>query len=94
MGTITIIKDDKLFKADAKQAKQLLQEIFEIEKPVSNENEFSERLTRREAAKFLDCSYQTMYNYSREGVLMPMGHGRKQFYLKSDLIEFLNTKNQ
>ena len=94
MGTITIMKDDKLFQADAKQAKQLLQEIFEIEKPVSNEKSFSERMDRRAAAKFLDVSYQTMYNYVKSGIIKEHGIGRKRFFYKSDLIEVSQSQNK
>lgn len=85
-----------VFITDKDELKRTIKEVLlEAQNLSTNkENEFSERLTRREAAKFLGCSYQTMYNYSREGVLMPRGHGRKQFYLKSELIEFFNTKNQ
>lgn len=34
-----------------------------------------------------------MSNYVKRGLLKPRGHGRKQFYLKPDLIEFFNRQN-
>lgn len=50
-----------------------------------------ERLTRQQAAKFLEVSYQTMYNYTRDGLVKEHGIGKKKFYLKSELIEALKN---
>jgi hypothetical protein len=50
-----------------------------------------ERLTRRQAAKFLDVSYQSIDNYVKRGLVKPRGIGKKQFYLKSELIEVLKN---
>ncbi|HDR50863.1 MAG TPA: DNA-binding protein, partial [Mariniphaga anaerophila] len=50
-----------------------------------------ERLTRRQAAKFLDISYQTMYNWTREGIVKEHGAGKKKFYLKGELLEVIKN---
>lgn len=50
-----------------------------------------ERLTRRQAAKFLDISYQTMYNWTRDGIVKEHGAGKKKFYLKRELMEVINN---
>lgn len=71
--------------------KQIVREAIKEEQATTYKPEIlGEKLTRREAAKFLGCSYQTMANYLSKGILKPRGHGRKQFYIKQDLIDFLN----
>lgn len=75
------------------QLKKLLREVLN-EAPKGNEKteDFSERLTRFEAAKYLKVTPQTMSNYVKKGLLKPRGYGRKQFYLEPDLNEFLKRK--
>ncbi len=81
----------ELIVVNPDQLKKIVREaVKEGRNNPNTEIEFGERLTRREAAKFLDVSYQTMYNYAKTGDLKPRGHGRKQFYLKTDLIDFFN----
>ena len=46
----------------------------------------TERKNRREAAKFLDVSYQTASNWTKSGIIKEHGQGRKKFYLRSELI--------
>lgn len=76
------------------QLKKLFREVLnEAQKANEKTQDFSERLTRFEAAKFLEVTPQTMSNYVKRGLLKPRGHGRKQFYLKPDLIEFFNRQN-
>ena len=52
-----------------------------------------ENMDRRMAAKFLGVSYQTMYNWTKSGVVIEHGHGRKKFYLRSELINSMISKD-
>ncbi|MBN2893260.1 MAG: helix-turn-helix domain-containing protein [Bacteroidales bacterium] len=54
----------------------------------------SDRLTRREASKFLGCSYQTIYNYLKQGLLREHGIQKKKFFLRSELIEFITNNDK
>lgn len=56
------------------------------------ENDISERMTRRQAAKFLQVSYQSIYNYKKAGLLREHGTTGKKFFLKNELIEFITNK--
>lgn len=53
--------------------------------------DLTEKLDRRKAAKFLGVSYQTMYNWTRSGLVREHGQGRKRFYLRSELIEAMQN---
>ena len=80
-----------------KELKEGFREIIreELRANRSNEPDMSpgERLTRRQAAKFLEVSYQTMYHWTRDGILKEHGAGKKKFYLKSELIEVIKSNN-
>lgn len=51
----------------------------------------TEKMNRRQAAKFLDISYQTMNAWTKKGIIKEYGHGRKKFYLRSELIESMQN---
>ncbi len=50
------------------------------------EEEFAERITRKEAAEFLGVSYFTMHKWVKNGTIKERGIGRKKYFLKSDLL--------
>lgn len=84
--------NEKVFIATDRQTlSELLKEIF-----VSNKKEeetpdiVNGRKTQREAAKFLGVSYQTVGNWTKAGLLKKHGHGRKFYFLESELIETIN----
>jgi hypothetical protein len=55
------------------------------------ELKIEEKLDRRQSAKFLGVSYQTMYNWTKAGVVKEHGKGRKKFYLRPELIEAMKN---
>ncbi len=57
------------------------------------EHEPKDRMTRRQAAKFMDVSYQTMYNYTKAGIIKEHGTTGKKFYLKKELIEVIKNNS-
>jgi hypothetical protein len=79
-------------KAELKEAFKEFAKEAEAEAK-TNPVEQSERMNRREAAKFLDVSYPTMHLWTKKGVLKEHGQGRKKFYLKSELIEVLKQNS-
>jgi len=56
-------------------------------------NEVPERLTRRAAARFLDVSYQTMYNYVKQGIIKEHGTKGKKFFFRDELMEAIKNEN-
>lgn len=81
-----------LFITTRDELKQILSEILlEIQKPQINAD-VSNRLTRRQASRFLDISYQTMYNWTRSGIVKEHGAGKKKFYLRSELMEVIRNE--
>mgnify|MGYP004701051297 CR=1 FL=1 len=82
--TIAIIK--------VKELRQILREEFQAANAAEKQPEPAERLTRRQAAKFLQVSYQSMYNYTKAGLLREHGTTGKKFFLKKELIEFITNK--
>ena len=75
-----------------KELKEILLEIFKETTTVDPEDlKMEEKMDWRNAAKFLGVSYQTMYNWTKSGVLKEIGHGRKKFYLRHNLIEAMKN---
>lgn len=72
---------------------ELTEAIREAVKEASAESpkiNLLERMNRRSAAEFIGVSYQTMYNWTKSGLLKEHGIGRKKFYLRQELIEAIN----
>jgi len=69
----------------------LLEILQELREPVSQDYKNDDKMNRRNAAKFLGVSYQTMYNWTRDRVVKEHGHGRKKFYLRLELIEAMKS---
>ena len=55
--------------------------------------DLSEKMDRRQAAKFLGVSYTTMYNWLKDGILKEHGYSRKKFFLRSELIESMQNNS-
>jgi hypothetical protein len=81
---IYIIEESSLRKIIAEELSKLIS-------PPNSDYDAKERLTRRAAAKFLDISYQTMYNWTRDGILTEHGSNGKKFYLRSELINVMKN---
>lgn len=63
------------------------EEISETQKDFKPELNQVEKMDRRQAAKFLGVSYTTMYNWLKDGAITEHGHGRKKYFLRSELID-------
>lgn len=53
----------------------------------------ADKMIRRQAAKFLGVSYQTMCNWTKSGIVKEHGQGRKKFYMRSELIEAMKNNS-
>lgn len=47
-------------------------------------------ITREKAAKMLDISLMTLYNWTESGYFTPVRIGRRIYYRKSDILKTLN----
>ena len=83
--------DESILIIRAKELRRIIRE--EILEATQKEpgTELSERMTRRQAAKFMQVSYQTMHNYSRNGIVKEHGTKGKKFYLRNELIQVINN---
>ncbi|MGM0408174.1 MAG: helix-turn-helix domain-containing protein [Bacteroidota bacterium] len=59
----------------------------------AKENEFAERMTRKEAARFLGLQYNTMYHWIKKGIIKEHGRGRKKYFIKQELIQAMESNN-
>lgn len=62
-----------------------------LQKAPNQVSEFSERMDRKQAARFLGIQYASMYNWVRDGKIREHGIGRKRFYYKNELIQALEN---
>lgn len=85
------MNDESIIVLKAKELREIIREELRATRPQEPDMNPGERLTRRQAAKFLEVSYQTMYNYTRDGLVKEHGIGKKKFYLKSELNEVLKN---
>lgn len=67
--------------------------LEKYQKPNPEPSFETEKMDRRKAAKFLDVSYQTMSNWTKQGILTEHGQGRKKFYLRSELIRVMKSNS-
>lgn len=68
-------------------------DVIEEKEDVAKVPLFEEdRMSKREAAKFLDVSIMTLDRLARDGKLKKYSLGHRKFFLKSEIIESL--KNQ
>ena len=76
-----------VFITDKEELKQTIREVLNERNPEAPVISISDKLDRRQAAKFLGVSYTTMYNWLKDGILKEHGHARKKYFLRSELIE-------
>jgi hypothetical protein len=86
------MNDETIAVLRVKELRQIVREEFQALTQKEPEPELSERMTRRQAAKFMQVSYQSMYNYTKAGVIREHGTTGKKFFLKNELIEFITNK--
>lgn len=87
------MNDESIVILKARELREIIREELRANRPNEPDMSPGERLTRRQAAKFLEVSYQTMYHWTRDGILKEHGAGKKKFYLKSELIEVIKSDN-
>ena len=85
------MNDESIVILKAKELREIIREELRANRPQEPDMTPGERLTRRQAAKFLDVSYQSVYNYVKRGLIKPRGICKKQFYLKSELMEVIKN---
>lgn len=85
MAQLVIVTEEQVLR------RLIREEISETKNEFKPVSDFSDRMNRRNAGKFLAVSYQTMYNWTRDGVVKEHGYGRKKFYLRSELIEAMKN---
>lgn len=85
MTQLVFVTDEQILR------KVIREEIAETKKESKPVADFSDRMDRRKAAKFLGISYQSMYNWTKSGILKEHGQGRKKFYLRPELIEAMKN---
>jgi len=67
---------------------------LQITLSTSQKEEIDEEvLTISKTAKFLGVSRTTIYNYEKQGILIPKRFGNTTRYLKTEVINFLKQKN-
>lgn len=80
------IPKEELFEMIGKIIDQRLEKFFEKTKP---SKESDELLTIDQASDFLKISKQTIYGHSSKSLIPCMKKGRKLFFSKSELIEWI-----
>ena len=68
----------------------LLKEVEEQPSLPSQQDE--ELWTREETAKFFQVSFQTLHNWKKHKVLIPLRVGTRVYYRKSDIDEIVKKK--
>jgi hypothetical protein len=76
-----------------KELRQIIREEVQAANRKEPEPELSDRMSRRQAAKFMEVSYQTMYNYRKAGTIKEHGTKGKKFFLRKELIEVIKNKS-
>ncbi len=85
--------DETIVVLKAKELRQIIREEMQAATAREEQPDPGNILTRRQAAKFLGVSYQTMYNWTRDEILKEHGTRRKKFYLRNELIELIKSQN-
>jgi hypothetical protein len=60
-----------------------------VQANLKKENDF---LSRQQTADFLHCDKVSLWNYEKRGWIKPIRMGRKVFYSKTQLIEFMSNQ--
>ena len=82
-----------VFITSQEALEESLRKVLKELTPSKTEINPDERMDRRQAAKFLGVSYQTMAGWTKNGIIQEHGHGRKKFYLRGELIESMQIKS-
>lgn len=85
--------DETIAILKVKELRQIVREEFQALTRKEPETDISERMTRRQAAKFMQVSYQTIYNYKRAGIVIEHGTTGKKFFLRSELIQAMKNND-
>ncbi len=90
----------KVTQIQGVNANDLLTQISEVVTNAINEKQRQkpkiddELMTRKEVAKFLKVSLQTLHNWANNGVLVPYRIGNKLRYKRSDVLKALIQINK
>ena len=74
--------------------RRIIREELELRKVTNLEKNLGKKLSRHDAAHFLEVSYQTMHNWVKAGLITQYGIGKKKFFLRSELIEVMNNEGK
>lgn len=73
------------------ELQQMAEDIRYLKNAISKIlDDHDEWLTTEDVMNFLNCSEKTVYNYRRKGELEYRQRGRKIWYKKADVLEFLD----
>ena len=81
-----------MYITSKKDLKDSIREVMKESSGEATEIDFSDRLSRREAAIFLDISYQTMYNWIKAGLIKEHGIAKSKFFLRAELIAIMKNE--
>lgn len=87
------MNDESILVIRTKELRQIIREELQAANRKEPEPELSDRMSRRQAAKFMQVSYQTMYNYTKAGIIKEHGTTGKKFYLRKELIEAIKNNS-
>lgn len=87
---ITQLHPDQLKDLIVAGIREEFKELISQLTPQKNQEEL---LTRKEVCAILQCSMTTLWHWSNKGILTPIRTGRNVRYLKSDIENFINSKN-
>jgi len=73
-----------------KVADRLLIKIQQYLEQLSTNNSNDVYLTRNETCEFLKISSQTLWNWSKKGIIKPSRIGNRLYYNKKELLELLD----
>lgn len=65
-----------------------------LQKAPNQVTEFTERMDRKTAARFLGIHYASMYSWVKDGKIKEHGSPRKRFYYRNELIEALENADK
>ncbi len=66
---------------------------FKDFKPSGTSSKKNNLLTRKEAKDLLKTSYTTLWQYGKQGFLKPKKIGGRVYYLKSEILSYLENEN-
>jgi|25_taG_2_1085351.scaffolds.fasta_scaffold08397_1 predicted DNA-binding transcriptional regulator AlpA len=61
-------------------------------RPSEASSEKNNLLTRKETKELLQTSYTTLWSYSKQGFLKPKRIGGRVYYLKSEILSYLDNE--